>query len=284
MLPRSILASASLLFCMAPGVARADEPRELKNTGAGFLALETLGTLVVFAGYSIATGDAPKTCSWCESNGFDEGARGIFRMSNPRPPAAVSHVLSIGVAPLGGFAGLLVPALQADRGSYAWKDGWIMINAFLLTTGLTDGTKKLFGRQRPAFHHGKEGETEASGEKGKREGNLSFFSGDTAWAFTFASSAATLAYLHGYKTAPYLAVGGGVVATAAGVLRMSADMHWATDVMTGAFVGSAVGIGLPLLLHRRVPAEIPPASQVSSGVQVTSVTGGVTGVSLGGTF
>jgi len=38
-----------------------------------------------------------------------------------------------------------------------------------------------------------------------------------------------------------------------GVLRIAADMHWASDVLTGAAVGTAVGAGLPVLLHARNP-------------------------------
>jgi len=257
--------------------ARADEPHQLKHTGYGFLGLESLGTVGLFAAYSIATDPLPKTCSWCKPTGFDESLRSALRSGSPKTPALISHGLSLGVIPLGSFAALLVPALRADHGSYALQDGWIILNSMLLTTGLADGTKKLAARQRPAFYHGVQGETEAGTEKGKNEENLSFFSGDTAWAFTAASSAATLAFLRGYKTAPYIAAGGGALALTAGLLRISADMHWGTDVLTGAAVGTAVGVGLPLLLHGRAPS--------GGEVQVSPTTGGsTTGVSFGGAF
>jgi len=94
------------------------------------------------------------------------------------------------------------------------------------------------------------------------EENLSFFSGDTAWAFSVASSATTLAYLRGYAAAPWILAGGGTLAVAAGVLRISADMHWATDVLAGAVIGTTIGAGLPLLLHSRKPTELAPAVSV----------------------
>ena len=266
------------LVLLGTGESAADDgPHDLANTGAGFLALETGGTLVTFAAVSIAAGDPPEQCSWCEPTGFDTAVRDALVMDSSRPPATVSHVLSLGVIPLGGFAALLVPAMGHDKTSYALADGWIMLNAAILTTGLTDGTKKIVGRQRPAFHHGRQSETEFS--DWEDEENLSFFSGDTAWAFSFASSAATLAYLRGYETAPYIAIGGGALALTTGVLRIAGDAHWVTDVMAGAAVGTGVGIGLPLLLHPR-----------KTGTEGTSVSAAplagesLSGVMFSGTF
>ena len=36
-----------------------------------------------------------------------------------------------------------------------------------------------------------------------------------------------------------------------GLLRIAADMHWATDVLTGAVMGTMVGILTPLCVHPR---------------------------------
>jgi membrane-associated phospholipid phosphatase len=44
---------------------------------------------------------------------------------------------------------------------------------------------------------------------------------------------------------------GAAGAFAVAVLRMRADMHWATDVTMGAIVGTAIGAGIPLVFHRR---------------------------------
>lgn len=269
----SLSLALTTLCAAAPAAAAEERAHALSNTGAGFLALETLGSVVVFAGYSIAAGDAPERCSWCAANGFDDGVRDALRMKDPKPAGLASHVLSLGVVPIGSFVGVLVPALADGHGSYAWKDGWIMVNAFLLTTGLADGTKKLVARQRPSFHYGVQGATEAKGSA--LEEHLSFFSGDTAWAFTMASSATTLAYLHGYESAPYIAVAGGTLALATGALRVAADMHWASDVLVGALVGTSVGVALPLLLHGRKKATT---------VSVLPLVGPVSGAMLTGSF
>ena len=191
--------------------------RLLRNTSAGFLALETVGAVVVFATYTIAAGDHRETCSWCEPTGFDTWVRKGLVASQPKAPALASHVLSIGVVPAGVLAGLLGSAISEGHESSAWQDAWIMLNTFVLTTGITDGTKKLAARERPGFYYGRQTLTEAGDLAGER--NLSFFSGDTAWAFSLAASGSALAFLHGYRMAPWIAAGSGAAASAAGLLQ-----------------------------------------------------------------
>lgn len=224
-------------------------PHALENTGALALGVEFLGAVAVFATYSIAAGDPATSCGWCNTNGFDRSMRRALVMDDARTPATLSHVASIGIVPLIAFSGTIVPAFSHGRASYALEDSIIIFNTFVLTTGLTVGTKKLADRQRPGFHYDRAEETEAHALP--EEEFLSFYSGDTAWAFSFASSSATLAFLRGYWTAPYVAVGGGAFALGAGILRVSADMHWTTDVLVGAAAGAAVGFAVPFLVHQR---------------------------------
>jgi membrane-associated phospholipid phosphatase len=206
-------------------------PHALENTGALALGAEFLGAIAVFAVYSIAAGDPATSCGWCSTNGFDRSMRRALVMDDARTPATLSHVASLGIAPLIAFSGTIVPAFSHGRASYALEDSIIIFNTFVLTTGIADGTKKLTDRQRPGFHYEREDETEAHALP--EEEFLSFYSGDTAWAFSFVSSSATLAFLRGYWTAPYVATVGGAFALGAGVLRVSADMHWTTDVRCG---------------------------------------------------
>ena len=208
--------------------------------------------MIALAALSTAAGDDAATCRWCDPGAFDRGAREALAAANPRPPALLSHVLSIGIAPALAFTLTAVPAVRAGRGRYALEDAVIVIDAFVLATALADFTKKTADRERPAFHHGREAATEFAGHPGER--NRSFFSGDTAWAFSFVASGTTLARLRGYGTARWIAGAGAAVATGAGLLRIVADVHWATDVMAGAAAGTLVGTGLPLLLHRRAGA------------------------------
>jgi membrane-associated phospholipid phosphatase len=173
----------------------------------------------------------------------------------------------LGLTPALVVGGLMVPALSEGQGSYALQDALILLNTFVLVTGLADGTKKLADRERPAVHYGRQAATEAAGQP--LEAFLSFFSGDTAWAFSLAAAGTTLAALRGYESTPYIAVGGGLLALTTGVLRVGADMHWATDVITGAMVGTAVGILVPWLLHGRKTSAVVTALRVMPSLSST---------------
>jgi membrane-associated phospholipid phosphatase len=63
-----------------------------------------------------------------------------------------------------------------------------------------------------------------------------------------------------------------------GVGRLVADKHYASDVITGALVGSAIGYLTPTLLHYRYPVEklggfmvLPSFSPTFAGLAATSV-------------
>lgn len=56
-----------------------------------------------------------------------------------------------------------------------------------------------------------------------------------------------------------------VAAGAIATLRMAGDMHYLSDVVTGALVGTAVGLGIPLLHHYR-RAGPATASQIQMHV------------------
>ena len=51
------------------------------------------------------------------------------------------------------------------------------------------------------------------------------------------------------------------LAALTGSFRIMGDMHYITDVLTGAVVGTAVGLGLPLL-RMRGRAEVPTGPTV----------------------
>jgi membrane-associated phospholipid phosphatase len=220
---------------------------DLKHANWQFL----LGESAVSAGAYAATWLLPpsKTCRWCMSNAFDESVRGALRAQDPRPAAFISHTLAVGAVPVLGLTGLIAPAGMDQRLDRGVEDAWIVVNTFAITSAVGETVKRLVARERPAFHLEAESATEFANLPGER--NKSFFSLDTAWAFSIASSSATLAYLRGYSSAPYIAVGGGVLAMGAGTLRIVGDAHWATDVLTGAAVGTGIGIAMPLLLHGR---------------------------------
>lgn len=257
----------------APAVPSAAEaaPRhfELERTSTQFLMGESAVVLGAYASAWWLTGGPKTSCRWCASNSFDASIRRSLRADNPRPPALISHALSVGAIPVLGLTSLIAPAGLDGHWHRGLEDTWIVVNTFGVTTAIGEAIKHLVARERPAFHYEAETATEFATYPSER--NKSFFSLDTAWAFAIASSSTTLAFLRGYSTAPYVGIGGGLMAIGAGTLRIVGDAHWATDVLTGAAVGTVVGIGMPLILHGRRERA---ASEVSPAVSVAPLTQG----------
>ena len=231
---------------------------ELRNTGALFLSGEFLGSVFLgFLGPDLVLAPQPEslTCAdaWCEPPGIDRAFNRWTALSQPRAAGHVSHVFTIGFTPVVAIGGAVWGAARYGKAGYAAADTVIMLNAFMISTGINSLAKVGARRQRPAHHFDREDRTEAA--EHPDEEFLSFYSGDTTWAWTLAGAGTSLAYLRGYRHARWVAIGSGTLAFVGSFLRMAADMHWLTDVLVGAAVGTAVGVGLPILLHRRRPSD-----------------------------
>jgi membrane-associated phospholipid phosphatase len=104
------------------------------------------------------------------------------------------------------------------------------LQAQIFTGGITFVVKELTHRARPET--GKDNYAWYGPFQGS--GNESFFSGHTALSF----STATMIYLHtGRKW--WIALLSYSAASAVGISRMQQQKHWASDVVAGAFVGTA---------------------------------------------
>ncbi len=106
------------------------------------------------------------------------------------------------------------------------KDALYMGGAFIVSSIITQGTKRIVNRKRPF-------ETYSFIVKRDDEsGGLSFPSGHTSAAFCTATSVA-LRYRKWYFAVPSY-----VFAVSTGWARMYQGVHYPTDVMTGAIVGA----------------------------------------------
>lgn len=190
---------------------------------------------------------ADDRCAWCEGNAFDDHVRAGLRWSEPETAARLSDALVYGVAPASAFGLSALVAAADGRGSEWPANALAVLEATVLAADLAQLVKFQVGRARPYTREGG-----ASAPVGSPlEDNLSFYSGHTSFAFSLAVSSGTVATMRGYRAAPAVwAVGLGAAATT-GWLRVAADRHYASDVLTGALVGSAVGFAVPYLLHRR---------------------------------
>lgn len=156
----------------------------------------------------------------------------------------------------------LVMIAVADRQpSLALRVAIVDLEALAFAVFLGTTTQHLARRTRP-FTRECDEDPQYSPDCGANGANLSFFSIHTTMAFTGAG----LFCLHhtsfpifGGGAADAAACGVGLsVAALTGGLRMMADRHWSTDVLTGAAVGLASGWLLPWLLHFRPGAEDEP--------------------------
>jgi membrane-associated phospholipid phosphatase len=156
--------------------------------------------------------------------------------------------------------------------------------ALAVVTAIQGATNTIVSRERP---YGPTcGSPELPSQTNDCEGSVryrSFFSGHTAFTFM----AASLICVHhmkldlldgpGDELSCVTAYAG---AAATGALRVMGDMHWASDVMVGAGVGTLVGLAVPLLHYRRV--NLAPEEK-KTGVDVHLIPVGA-GLGVGGIF
>lgn len=251
---RMLRVAAPALTILAASTASATEPsHELARTDTTFLLVESGVSLGMLVGGNLF--DVPKQCNWCDSNAFDRAGHDALVSGSPRTTAAVSHVLSFGVAPLTAVSAVSIAPLLRDQSSDVAPNTAMLLNVLMVDIAVTSAVKLNVARKRPAWYYGQQQSSEFSDSP--NEENLSFFSGDTSVAFSMAAGGSTIAFLRGYSYAPYIAVGSGLAAASSGLLRISSNVHWPTDVLTGALVGTAIGISMPLLLHPRVHESAP---------------------------
>lgn len=201
---------------------------------------------------------APTRCRWCDPPRFDARLSRALRWRDTElaDGSSTGLALALGAGALG--YGVL-DGYQRGNPRAGWSNALLVTEATSAAMLLDTCVKYAAGRQRP---YAWRGETRA-GDRHDR--NLSFFSMHSTFAFAVASSSSTLLL---EQRAPharaYAAVAFGAAATV-GYLRIAADRHYATDVLVGAGVGTALGWAIPHFLH--------PARE--SGVQLVPSPGGI---------
>lgn len=233
---------ALLALFVGSAVARADElsvnvPATAAVTGtatAVFMALELTGSKLT-----------PRMCHWCEPPGIDANTRLHLKWDDTRLANDLSTMLLVAVpASLMALDYFVLTHREFNRFG---EDVLVVVEAVAVTAVATDTIKYAAARRRPFAW--------ASGIRTSYGDDNSFVSGHSSATFAGAAAFGTLAMLRGYPRWPLIYVAGFAGATAVSYLRIAADKHWLTDVFGGAALGTAVGVALPLLLHRKTPAH-----------------------------
>ncbi|WP_176065726.1 phosphatase PAP2 family protein [Anaeromyxobacter diazotrophicus] len=214
----------------APPLA-VDVPVTAAVTGAG---------LALWGAMELAKGElTPSSCRWCTPPALDRRVRAAVVWPDRRAAALLSDVLEFALPASLAGADFFSAGRDLRRAS---EDVLVAMEAVALAAAATQLAKSAVARRRPA--------TWATGVRTGPEDDRAFFSGHAATAFAAAAAFGTVARMRGYPAWPAVyAVGFGVAATV-GYLRMAADEHWLTDVVASAAVGTALGMAVPLLLHR----------------------------------
>ncbi len=253
---RRWLTIALLPVFLARSPARADElsvdvPSTAAVTGtaaAVFMALELAGSKLT-----------PSSCRWCEPPAIDENARLHLKWDDTQLANNLSTVLLVTV-PASLMALDYFALTHRDAGKFG-EDVLVVLESIAVTAVATDTIKYVAARRRPFAW--------ASGVRTASGDDNSFVSGHASATFAGAAAFGTLAMLRGYPHWPVIYAAGFTGAAAVSYLRIAADKHWLTDVLGGAALGTAIGVAMPLLLHRS--AQAPGERTVSFVVTPTSL-------------
>jgi membrane-associated phospholipid phosphatase len=215
----------------------------------------TAGAGILWVTLELLKPELATPCHWCDRNAqgestlnaFDQAVRTAFKWNDTKTADALSTVFSFALAPGAGIAVGAAIAGHDHRIGELPAGLLVVAESAMLAMDVNQITKYAVGRERPDVH----ARTPAD-RAGQRAGddNLSFFSGHATLAFALSTSAGTIASMRSYRLAPLMWVAGMTFATAGSYLRIAADRHYATDVITGMVVGAAVGFSVPYFGHR----------------------------------
>jgi membrane-associated phospholipid phosphatase len=197
--------------------------------------------------------------------GFDEGARNVLML---RDASARLYVRDLSDLLLGFMIaypiivdGVFVAGFYRDSPETAFEIFISQMEVMAVTGALEALLNILANRERPYGRTcGAPGELDADTWDCVSDNRFdSFYSGHASQTFAVAASTCmNHAYLPLYggtekDVVPCVAGFGFAIGTA--LLRVMGDRHYLTDVMTGAALGTAVGLFLPWLMHYRLDAR-----------------------------
>ena len=269
MFTRQAVALASLLASLAfPAQASAEEP-QASPAEAGPRADEPatprldaprltvdLGTAAVVSGAELGLSGltvllkahlVPSTCRWCEPPQLDRWARRQLVWRDTRAAGTASDLFQVAV-PAGAAAALWIQAAP-HGGREVAEDILVFTESASTAILLTQVAKFAVGRLRQ--------DAWARGTIASPDDKLSFWSGHASSAFSAAAAATQIARLRGRPGWKWLGLATFGAAAITGYLRVAANRHWLTDVLSGAAVGSATGLLVPLLAYQPADGRKP---------------------------
>lgn len=211
-------------FCLAgaPQARAAIAPWEVTSVATGVLGI---GVTEIYKKDLV-----PDQARWKTPPVMDASLRSHLVWSNTRLASTLSDVMLYGVVPTSAF--LLPLATNHDYSRAALT----IAEAAVMTGVVTQIAKFSFARARPYAYYGN--------DYSNPDSKMSFFSGHTSFSFALSlSSAILLTESYPKYAAPIYSVAV-LFGTLTAYLRIAADKHYFTDVLTGAIVGSVIAYGV----------------------------------------
>jgi membrane-associated phospholipid phosphatase len=138
-----------------------------------------------------------------------------------------------------------------------------------LRTASTDAYKLLSARRPPEMRFS---EPSADVLQHNEEANVSFFSGHSSEAFASATALCTTAVMRHDGTAGNITAVTYPLASATGWLRIAADKHYMSDVLTGTAVGALTAYAVPRLQRRVIgPVHSSPHKPGRFGIKPSRI-------------
>src|SRR4051812_21070919 len=275
---RAMSAAALVLACSSK--ARADQPRSLRYDTRVDVGVTATGATWYFMSELLKASLVPEKCRWCYRaddggdllNPYDGWVRRRLIWRDTRSADITSTVL----------VGLIEPATQlgltalAGRNEQALSgfplDALIVTESTVVAGVLNQIVKFGFARERPFVHFLPRAPNAVRQlTDSPSDDNLSFYSGHTTLAFTVATASGTVASMRGYRLAPVVWASGLTVASTVAYLRIAADKHYFSDVITAVVIGSIVGVGVPLIFHSPEDAASPAPGTAAQALTLPKV-------------
>lgn len=193
-------------------------------------------------------------------NAFDR----YFMHGYNKPLNAVGNVM-MGLIPAGVFAVNAICIYKEYELTDLLTETVMAAETFLMAHTVPHTLKPLVSRVRPYNYY------DAADNPEKSDWNHSFFSGHTTMAFaaaTFGSYTFCKWFPESKMKVPFIAISYSL-ATLTGISRVYAGCHFATDVLMGAAVGTAIGFFVPWL--HRVSTKETQIALVPCGVMVKKI-------------
>jgi membrane-associated phospholipid phosphatase len=194
----------------------------------------------------------PAAPRWTEATAGDLALRDALTWRSPAAARHMSDALAYGLIPLFGLTLTLADVGTTRQWRYLHEDLIITLETVAVAAMLAQVIKLSAARGRPYTYEVFQDDSGQSLDHllfYEPDAYLSFPSGHANLGFAFAASFATVATMRERKLAPYLWGFGMPLAGLVAYLRIAGHRHWFGDVVIGSTIGTAIGTGLPLLLH-----------------------------------